>query len=411
MTGATPRAAGRRVCAGRFCALCLAAAAMAAAASAAATAAPALADRVVTKSGETFTGTLVEDTPEKIVLRTLSGTVTIPRDAVKSVEKAGEEAKPPAPPPPSTGGRTGPQVVAAAVDPAKAPQALQQAKAAIAAGEWIKAAGLLEGLMLLDERTLAADDRLAVTGALVTCYLQIKDAAGAAKSLSRRAALAPDANDKRRLVAAAEVLRTVGSVQIGGKTLSRLEEVIETAMAWKAQQCLKDATDIAAKARGIDVPAQLERAAAGALKKLSEADVFVPGFSAANRKKPLEALVNNVIEAAKQAVDYCEKVRPDLTSTAISSISSRAAANAWNDRAIPYFARRQAGEDALKNLPAFAAKFDIADVYKANEAVVKDLLVQLDDYQYYPAGTVFPSYGWYSTRYLPTQRIKMQLRR
>jgi hypothetical protein len=363
---------------------------------------PALADRVVTKSGETFTGTLVEDTPEKIVLRTLSGTVTIPRDAVKSVEKAGEEAKPAAPPP---------QVVAAAVDPAKAPQALQQAKAAIAAGEWIKAAGLLEGLMLLDERAFAGDDRLAVTGALVTCYLQIKDAAGAAKSLSRRAALAPDANDKRRLVAAAEVLRTVGSVQIGGKTLSRLDEVVETAMAWKAQQCLKDATGIAAKARGIDVPAQLERAATGVLKKLSEADVYVPGFSAAHRTEPLAALVNNIIEAAKQAVDYCEKVRPELTSTAISSISSRAAANAWNDRAIPYFARRQAAVDALKNLPAFAAKFDIADVYKANEDVVKDLLVQLDDYQYYPAGTVFPSYGWYTTRYSPGHRIKMQLRR
>jgi len=363
---------------------------------------PALADRVVTKSGETFTGTLVEDTKEKIVLRTLSGTVTIPRDAVKSVEKAGEEAKPPAPPP---------QVVVVPVDPAKAPQALQQAKAAIAAGEWIKAAGLLEGLMLLDERAFAADDRLAATGALVTCYLQIKDAAGAAKSLSRRAALAPDANDKRRLVAAAEVLRTVGSVEIGGKTLSRLDEVVETAMAWKAQQCLKDATDIAAKARGIDVPAQLERAATGMLKKLSEADVFVPGFSAAHRTEPLAALVNNVIAAAKQAVDYCEKVRPELTSTAVSSVSSRAAANAWNDRAIPYFARRQAAVDALKNLPAFAAKFDIADVYKANETVVKDLLVQLDDYQYYPAGTVFPSYGWYSTRYSPTQRIKMKLRR
>ncbi|MCX5673368.1 MAG: hypothetical protein NTX87_00010 [Planctomycetota bacterium] len=366
------------------------------------TAGPALADRVVTKSGETFTGTLIEDTKEKIVLRTLSGTMTIPRDAVKSVEKAGEEAKPPAPPP---------QVVVVPVDPAKAPQALQQAKAAIAAGEWIKAAGLLEGLMLLDERTLAADDRLAATGALVTCYLQIKDAAGAAKSLSRRAALAPDANDKRRLVAAADVLRTVGSVEIGGKTLSRLDEVVETAMNWKAQQCLKDAADIAAKAKGIDVPAQLERAATGALKKLSEADVFVPGFSAAHRKEPLAALVNNIIEAAKQAVDYCEKVRPDLTSTAVSSVSSKAAAKAWNDRAIPYFARRQAAEDALRNLPAFTAKLDLADVYKANETVIKDLLVKLDDYQYYPAGTVFPYGGWYGSSYSRTQRIKMQLRR
>ncbi|MBM4019522.1 MAG: hypothetical protein FJ288_14590 [Planctomycetes bacterium] len=391
MTGATPRAAGWRVCAGRFCALCLAAA----------MAAPALADRIITKSGETFTGTIVEQTAEKVVLRTLSGTMTIPRDALKSIEKAGEETPGPAAPQ---------QVVPAAVDAAGAAKALRDARSAVVAGEWVKAAGLLEGLMLLDEKSLSPDDRLGATGALVTCYLQIKDAQGAARSLSRRALLAPDAGDKRRLLAAAEVLKAVGSTDIGGKTLTRFDEVVEAAMNWKAQALLKEAVDSGTKAKGINDPSQLDRAANAALKKLAEADVFVPGFSAAHRRDPLAALVGNIMDAATQTVEYCEKERPELTRTAAASVRSIAAAKAWNDRAAPYFARRQAAEDALKNLDPFAKKFDVPDLCKTNEATAKSLLAKLDDLQYYPEGTVFP-YGWYGHTYTPGHRIKMQLRR
>jgi hypothetical protein len=329
--------------------------------------------------------------------------MTIPRDSVKSVEKASEEAKPAAAPP---------QVVAVPVDPAKAAQAFQSAKAAVVAGEWAKAAGLLEGLLALDERSLSADDRLGATGALVTCYLQIKDAQGAARSLSRRAALVPDANDKRRLLAAAEVLRTAGTVEFDGKALTRYDEVVEAAMTWKARDCLKSAIDLAAKAKNLNEAAQLERAAAGALKKLSEADVFVPGFSAAHRKEPLTAIVNNILTAARQTVDYCDKERPELTRTAYSSVSSKAAAKAWNDRATPYLGRRQAAEEALKNLPTFTSKFEIADVYKANEDAIKDLLAKLDDFQYYPPGTVTAYSGWYGySPYRSTERVKIQLRR
>ena len=365
-------------------------------------AAPAMADRVITKAGETFTGAIVEDSPEKVVLKTLSGTVTIARDQVKTVEKAGEAPKA------TAATAAPPQVVVAQVDPAKAAQALKDAKSALVAGDWVKAAGLLEGLLLLDDRTLAMDDRLGATGALVTCYLQIKDAQGAAKSMLRRAGLATDPLDKRRLVAAADVLKTSGATEIGGKALTRFEEVMAAAMPFRAQDYLKEANNLAAKATRLNEAAQLEKAANIALKRLAEADIFVPGFSAAHRQEPLAVIFNNVLDAAKQTVEFCDKERPELARTAVSSVASVQAAKEWNNRATPYLAKREAAETALKNLQSFTQKYELADLYTSNGNEIKSLLRKLDDFQYYPAGTVLSDYYYY---YDSPRRVKIQLRR
>jgi hypothetical protein len=375
-------------------------------------AAPAMADRVITKAGETFTGAIVEDSPEKVVLKTLSGTVTIARDQVKTVEKAGEAPKATAPAPAATAAP--PQVVVAQVDPAKAAQALKDAKSALVAGDWVKAAGLLEGLMLLDERTLAMDDRLGATGALVTCYLQIKDAQGAAKSMLRRAALATDPLDKKRLVAAADVLKISGATEIGGKTLTRFEEVMAAAMPFRAQDYLKEANDLAAKATRLNESAQLEKAANVALKRLAEADVFVPGFSAAHRQEPLAVIFNNILDAARRTVEFCDKERLELTRTSVSSVASISAAKEWNNRATPYLAKRDAAEAALKNLQTFSQKYELAGLYTSNEKEIKSLLLKIDDFQYYPEGTVFPYTGYYGygRPYSTTpERVKIKLRR
>jgi hypothetical protein len=379
-------------------------------------AATAMADRVITKAGETFNGTLVEDTPEKVVLKTLSGTVTIARDQVKTVEKAGDPAKAPAaqattPAVPAAA----PQVVVVQVDPTKGAQALKDAKSALVAGDWVKAAGLLEGLLQLDTNALAMDDRLGATGALVTCYLQIKDAQGAAKSLLRRAALTNDPTDKKRLVAAADVLKISGATEIGGKTISRFEEVIAAAMPYRAQDYLKEVNDKAAKATGLNEMKQLDKAAATALKRLEEADAFVPGFSAAHRKEPLTVIFNNILDAARRTVEFCDKERQELTRTSVSSVASVQTAKEWNNRATPYFAKREAAEAAVKNLQTFSQKYELADLYTSNEKEIKSLLAKLDDFQYYPEGTVFPYTGYYgygrTYNSNAPDRVKMKLRR
>ena len=377
-------------------------------------AAPAMADRVVTKTGDAFTGTIVEQDPTKVVLKTVSGTMTIPMETIKTIEKGGAvtaiapDSKTPTP---VSGGPTA-MITAVSVEPAKAAEARASARAAIASAEWAKAGGLLEGLMALDDKALPPDDRMAFSGALVTCYLQVKDAQGAARSLARRALLATDPNDKKRLLASAEALRAAGSVDLGGKTLTRFEEVVETAMAWKAAQVLKDAKDLAAKAQRLNEMAQLEKAAGIATGKLADADIFIPGYSAAHRKDILEVLVQSILDGAGAAIEHCEKVRPDLTQNRFTSIASRALARAWNDKAIVYLGKRQAGEDALKNIKTFATKNEMLELYTKSATTIATMLEKLDDFQYYPEGTAMhpPSwYGYYGPE-SPT-RTKIQLRR
>jgi len=371
-------------------------------------AAPALADKIITKTGDTFSGTIVEESPSKVVLKTQSGTINLPRDTIKTIEKAGAPAADPKAPAAPAAAPV--QIVAAVVDPANAKQALADAKTALVAGDWVKAGGLLEGLMALDEKAFPAEDRLGATGALVNCYLQIKDAQGAARAMARRANLVTDANDKRRLLAAAEALRTVGSIQVGDKTVGRFEEAVEAGMAWKVEQCLTKAKDLAAKAQRLNEMAQLDSAARTSLARLEEADVYVPGYSAAHRKDVIAVLVTKIMEAGKNACDMCEKVRPELTRTRTISVTSVAAAAQWNARGKPYLETREIAEVALKNIRPFTTKYEAPELYTGNRSAIDRLLADLDDYQYYPKDTqVYSSfYGGYTT---PNERVRIALRK
>ena len=372
-------------------------------------AAAAMADKVTLKSGETFSGTIVSEDAAKVTIKTMSGTMNIPRDAIKSVDKAGAVT-----PTPGTGTTPStpagpPQIVVVPVDPANAAKALSDAKSAVGGGEWVKAGGLLEGLMALDEKSISYDDRLAVSGALITCYLQIKDAQGAAKTLARRASLATDQSDRRRLLAVAEALRTLGSIEVGGKALSRYDEVLEAAMPWKAGLCLADAKDLAGKATRLNDMAQLDKAAKLALAKLGEADVYVPGYSSGQKKEVVAVLVQNILTGARSAVEYCGKERPELTRTRWVAGVTRAHAKVWNEKAAPYLKTRQEGENALKNIKTLTDKYETPELCTANQAEITKLLAQFDEFQYFPAGTTLypPTYYYYTPP--STERIRIML--
>ncbi|HUU90879.1 MAG TPA: hypothetical protein VM238_06675 [Phycisphaerae bacterium] len=376
-------------------------------------AAPALADRVITKTGETYTGTIIEENEKEVVLKSISGKTTIPRDIIETIEKAGAEPTPT----PGTDDKpeaadepVPPKIEPIEVDPAKADDALKLARSALVAGNWLKAGGLLEGLLGLDQNTFKYDDRVRATGALITCYLQIKDAMGASKAIARRAQLAQDVNDKRRLLGAAEVLRNRRSVQMGGKTLSRFEEVLEVAMPVKAGDCLEEAKKYAKEAKRLNERAQLEKAADQALKMLGEANIFQPGYSGQHEQEVLAELVNNIFEAARATVAHCEKVRPELTRTRLQSAVSKPAAIQWNAVAKPYLDNRAMTEQALKHLKLFTLKYKVPDLYTNNDAEITHLLAELDEYQYYPKGTSY-GYGYGYGYGYSTQRMKIQLRR
>jgi len=353
-------------------------------------AADASADRITTTSGQTFTGKILDETDQAVVIQTMSGKVTVPRDTINTIEKEG-----------------GAEVV---VDPAKAAEAFKEAKSAIAAGDWRRAGNLLEGLLKLDTGSFPKEDRLAASAALVTCYLQIKDAKGAAAALRLRANLVASETDKKRLLAAAEAMDAPGKSIIGGTAVGRFEEAMEAGTEWKAQQILELAKQVGASATGLNVMYRLDRATQGCLAKLAEADLYVPGFGQAHQTEVVATLTDNILDAARKAVDVCTADRKEISRLwqsilddlkkaaeeearrAKGSLPSKSpltlaaqhpAIRLYNQKASEYLTQRQVGEDMLGNLQPFAEKYEAPDLYQKSEQEVKDLLSKLNDLKYH----------------------------
>ena len=342
-----------------------------------ASALPVLADRIVTTSGQVFEGQILEQDEAKVVIKTASGVVVIPRIAIQAANVTTT-------PKPQT-------IKPATIDPLQAAQAYAEAEAAVNGGDWIKAGSLLEGLMQLDGTAFPHEKRVAGTAALATCYLQVKDPEGAAKAFERRVKLVDPESDKKRLLAAAEAIRkcagpTIGGIAFAGviidnKPIGRYEEAIDAAMGWKAAQVLEEAKAIGLKATGLEDKAKLDDAVKRATEKAAEADLYVPGFSMLHRKDVLMSLTENIVPAAQKAVELCTEERTDLSGFWRTSAASVKVALQWNEKAKGYLIRRQAAEDGLKNLKALAEKEKTAELY--DEKVAAPLVLQLSDLEYH----------------------------
>lgn len=303
-----------------------------------------------------------------MTIKTGSGTVVVPRTAVDSIEKGQPSSEP--------------LIVAQAIQPADAAKAFDEAKTAVAKSDWGKAGGLLEGLLALDLSTFSVENRLAATPLLITCYLGLKDAKGALRTFTRRAAMMTVPSDKKRILAAAEALDKCAGVILGAKTVTTYDEAISAAMEWKAGELLDQAKDLAAKAKGLDDAAKLEAAARKCLDRLAGADLYVPGYAAAHRKEILAVLIDAIMEGARKAVADCTAEKPILSRGWRTRSANISVAMAWNAKVGPYMARRQAAEDQNKNVKPFAAKFEAPEIYTSYEKECADLLTKLDDLRY-----------------------------
>jgi len=330
---------------------------------------PVRSDTVATTSGQTFLGQVAEETPERVVIKTESGTVTVPRAAIATVDR---------------GALSQPSAIAAEkIKPEDAPKAFEAAKDAIAGGNWVKAGSLLEGLLALDAKAFASANRGPAASALAACYLALKDAHGAARTFARRADLASAPSDRQRLLATAEALETVGSVAIGPKGAATYEDAIAAAMEWKARQLLGQAKDLAAKATDLNDMAKLEAAARQCLDKLAEADLYVPGFSLAHRKETLIALADNILKAARATTTLCAAERKTVSRYWKTALGDARYAAIWNRQVTGYLRLRQAAEDGIKNLKAFAPRAGVPEVLADRTAECTELLAQLDTLQYH----------------------------
>lgn len=326
------------------------------------------ADTITMTSQQTFSGKIVSEAADKVVITTDSGTVTIPRAAISSIEK---------------GQAAGEAVVPVKIAPADAPKVFEAAKAAIAKGNWAQATAMLEGLMELSPAVFPHENRMAATAAMVTCYLQVKDAANAARAFSRRADLVADDGDKRRLRAAGEALAKCRGAVIDNKPVVSYEEAMAAAMEWKAAQLVAEALKLGAKAGCLNDPAKLEAAGKRCLERLNEADLYMPGVSNLKRKEVLATVADNILEAARRSVAKCTTDRKDLSRMwRTSALDIHYAAN-YNGQVNRYHVIRKTAVDAMKNLKGFAAGVQVPELYTEREKDCTALQAQLDELEWH----------------------------
>ena len=329
---------------------------------------------IVTSSNQTFIGKIVEETPTHIVIRTESGTVTVPLVTIAMIERDVDPKKR--------------GIVPERIQPADAPKAFGRAKAAVAKGDWVSAGSLLAGLLELPGASFPHENRLAATAALATCYLQVKDAEGAAKAFTQRSALVAGESNKRRLLATAEAIEnanTLMGLTIDGKTVSSYDEAITIAMTWKVKQLLAEAREIGANATKLNNLEKLEEAGKRIAAKLGEADLYNPGFSVVSREAALTSLADNIIQAARKAVELCTAERiANISPYWKTGGTSLKHATRYNNYTRNYLERRMAAEDGLKNLKTFATKAQAPGIYAKRAArEIAPLLKQLDALQYH----------------------------
>ena len=349
-------------------------------ASAVALTAPAVglcASQIRTKGGTTYEGSVVREEGGQVVIETSKGTIRLSRDDIAAIEALEKKKDWPKRPPEAL------RITATAVALEKAHEVLTLARQAVKAGKWVKAGGLLEGLAEVKGDVLSADDRRGITSSLATCYLQIDDPRGAARSFGRRAMVAKDEAERRRILAAAEALGTSKSTRISGQAVRTYKEAIPAAVKWKVGQIVKTARRMTGQARLVTVKARLDRTAQGALKKLEEADLYEPGTSARERSNVLRPLVENVMRGGRKAVETCSNERRWFDANRWRSLSDKETVKRWAQRVAAYLALRQGAEAGVTNLKAFASRFDLGSLYNDREA--KRLLDQLEDLKYYPA--------------------------
>ena len=329
---------------------------------------------IITSSNQTFIGKIVEETPVHIVIKTESGTVPVPLTTIATIQRDPDPGAP--------------KIVPAPIQPLQAPQAFEAAKAAVTKGDWARAGSLLAGLLDLPAATFPQENRLAATAALVTCYLQIKDPKGAAKTFTQRANLVAGEGNKQRLLATAEAIENADTMMgftIDGKAVNSYDEAIAAAMDWKTKQLLAEAKDIGAKATDLNDMNRLESVGKLLIAKLNEADLYSPGFSIANREAALASLADNIILSAKKAVELCTRERvANISRYWKTSAASVKHATVYNNYVTQYLGRREAAENGLKNLKIFAAKFGVPALYaNREEKEIAPLLAQLDALQYH----------------------------
>ncbi len=331
----------------------------------------AAADRIVTRTGTTFTGRIVRQDPFKVVIETEDGRrVTVTRENIESLRE-GED----------TGSDRPVPIVAAPVFAERADEALAEALAAYKDGQWRQAGALFEGLLGLPDEDFDRTRKLGCAKAAAVCHLRNIDPAGAARNFVRAAGFSNNVAAKPRMVATAEALRQADGPRIDDTVVKGWDDALEAGAKWKADQILQEARIVGLRCRLLYKMERCEKSLEGIRRKLQEADAYVPGYSRRHLVEAFAGLTENIVAAGRKTVQWAGSERAWLTEHRMISMAGRQRAEAFNKRLKLYDERRRAALDALQNLSALSTRHGLGSTFSESDR--SNLVATLEDYQYY----------------------------
>jgi hypothetical protein len=313
-------------------------------------------DFVRTTKGLVYRGKITEDKPDKVVILTHSGPITIPRQIIAEVRKAGVDYR-----------SANEKIEAVEIPEGKEAAFLARATKLVGDGKHAEAAAICKGLRAISPSRLTARQRETVGQTLGQAFFNLQDWPAAASGLNYAARAVTNEMDRQRIRAMAQALKANKPPTIGGQTVDGFAQAMHAAMKWKADQIYDEAAKIVNDFRQVHQRDPLDRILQAADARLTQAEVFVPGYSIQRWPEVCRTMTTQMVGTVEKAAGKCTGERKELIRLYWQRTLTVKRAKSWNEAVDNYLKRRQAAGDCLANVTHIEQNHPLKMAYKDNE--------------------------------------------
>lgn len=313
-------------------------------------------DIVRTTKGLVYRGKITEEKPDKVVILTRSGPVTIPRQIIAEVRKTGVDYR-----------AANEKIEAVEIPEGKEKAFLEKARKLVGDGKHAEAVAICKGLRAISPGRLTAQQRETVGKTLAQALFDLGDWPAAASGLNYAARAVTGDMDRQRIRAMAQALLANKPPTIGGQTADGFAQAMQAAMKWKADQLYDEAAKIVGDFKQVHQREPLEQILKTADARLTQAEVFVPGYSIQRWPEICRAMATRMLGTVEKAAGKCTEARKEFTRLYWQKVLTPQRAKAWNKDVNAYLKLRQAADNCLVNVTYIEENHPLKMAYKGDE--------------------------------------------
>jgi len=327
------------------------------------------ADTVRTTQDTIFSGKIIQQDGEQVIIETKSGEITIPRSIIKEIRLDSMDYR-----------SASEKIEETKIEIDKIPLFLNKIEEHFKNGEMEETVSIYKGLSALGN-ALSDKQRGSIGNIAARAYFELDDWPASAEAIRRVAILIKEDVDKKRLLAVAEALEENKSPSIGSQTIDGFDHAIKSAMKWKADKIFDKAFSFVQDAKEINRRSNVDQALNIANIHLSEAEMYVPGYSFQRKQEFVKEMVDRMISSVQKAKIICTEDRKDLKRNYVGGVTDRKHAEAWNKQCQVYLDIIDASRSCLNNIKQLGQENSIEELYDTAEH--EKLVKEIQELQFY----------------------------